>query len=162
MEFSLETPGSSHFTTSEDNQDTSNRDKRRKNPSRLRCGKKHAERKLAQRAGQRPDLAAGQVQHAVEEHEHADQHRDVSPHQSDPAAGTKTAKSNKKKRKNHGKGGKGSELNNLYELDFYRTSPMAWDSARAIPKALSVIEAFTNFYDSDGLVLPSLKALTSV
>ena len=47
MEFSLETPGSSHFTPSEDNQDTSNRDKRRKNPSRLPCDKKRAEQKLA-------------------------------------------------------------------------------------------------------------------
>jgi hypothetical protein len=35
MEFSQETPGSSHFTPAEDNQDTSNLDKRRKNPSRL-------------------------------------------------------------------------------------------------------------------------------
>jgi hypothetical protein len=47
-------------------------------------------------------------------------------------------------------GGKGSELKNSYELDVYRTSPMAWDSARAILKALSknVTAAFTNFYDS--------------
>ena len=43
MEFSLETPGSSHFTPAEDNQDTSNRDKRRKNPSTLRHDKKRAE-----------------------------------------------------------------------------------------------------------------------
>ena len=33
MEFSLETPGSSHFTPSDGNQDTLKRDKRRKNPS---------------------------------------------------------------------------------------------------------------------------------
>jgi hypothetical protein len=41
-------------------------------------------------------------------------------------------------------------LNNLYELDIYRTLPIAWASARAISKALSenVTEAFTNLYDS--------------
>jgi hypothetical protein len=41
-------------------------------------------------------------------------------------------------------------LNNLHKLDFYRTLPIAWPSARAIPKALSgnVTEAFTNLYDS--------------
>jgi hypothetical protein len=38
----------------------------------------------------------------------------------------------------------------LYELDIYRTSPLAWASARAIPKALSenASKTFTNFYDS--------------
>ena len=38
----------------------------------------------------------------------------------------------------------------LYELEIYRTQPMIWNSARAIPKALidNVTEAFTNFYDS--------------
>jgi hypothetical protein len=41
-------------------------------------------------------------------------------------------------------------MNNLYELDIYRTSPIAWASTRAIPKALSnnAIKAFSNFYDS--------------
>ena len=48
MDFHLEKPGSSHFTPGDDNQATSNCDTRRKNPSRLRRDKKHAE--------QRPDL----------------------------------------------------------------------------------------------------------
>jgi hypothetical protein len=61
MEFSLETPGSSHFTLAEDNQNTSNCNKRRKNPSTLHRDKKRAEQKDAQRASPRPDLAAGQV-----------------------------------------------------------------------------------------------------
>jgi hypothetical protein len=46
------------------------------------------------------------VQHVVEEHKHADQHRDVSPHPSDHAAGTKNAKSKKKKKKKHENGGR--------------------------------------------------------
>jgi hypothetical protein len=79
--------------------------------------KKRAEQNRALRSGPRPDLAAGQVQHAVKENEPLDQHGDVSPHPSDPAAGTKTAKSKKKRKKNHGNGGKGSEMNNSYELD---------------------------------------------
>ena len=94
--------------------------------------------------------AAGQAQHAVEEHERADQHGGVPHHASDPAAGTMTAKSKKKRRKNRENGGKGSEANNLYELEIYRTSPLAWASARAIPKALSenATKALTNFYNS--------------
>jgi hypothetical protein len=69
---------------------------------------------------------------------------------SDPVVGTKTTKSKKKRKKNRENGGKGSEMNNLYELDIYRTSPIAWASTRAIPKAISenAIEAFSNFYDS--------------
>ena len=43
MEFSLETPGSAHFTPSDGNQDTLKRDKRRKNPSTLRRDKKRSE-----------------------------------------------------------------------------------------------------------------------
>jgi hypothetical protein len=39
MEFSLEAPGSLHFTPSEDNQNSSNREKRRKTPSTLRRDK---------------------------------------------------------------------------------------------------------------------------
>ena len=67
MEFSLESPGSSHFTAPEDNQDTWKRDKRRKNPSTLRRDKKRAEQRRAQAAG--PVPGAGPAQHAVEEHE---------------------------------------------------------------------------------------------
>ena len=70
MEFSLESPGSAHFTSPEDNQDTWKRDKRRKNPSTLRRDKKRAEQRRAQAAGPVPD--AGHAQHAVEEHERAD------------------------------------------------------------------------------------------
>ena len=36
---------------------------------------------------------------------------------------------------NSGNGGSNSGLNNPYELDFYRTTPIAWETARAIPKA---------------------------
>ena len=72
MEFSLETPGSSHFTPPGDNQDTWKRDKRRKNPSTLRRDKKRAEQRRAQAAG--PVPGAGLAQHAVEERERADQH----------------------------------------------------------------------------------------
>jgi hypothetical protein len=75
------------------------------------------EQNHSQRACPRPHLAAGQVQQALEKHKRADQHADVSPHPSDPAAGTKTAKSKKKRKKNRENGGKGSELNNWYELD---------------------------------------------
>ena len=149
MELNLGAPGSSHFTPAEDNQNTSNRDKRRKNPSTLRRDKKRAEQNRAQRAGLRSD-AAGQVQHAVEEHERADQHGGVPHHPPDPAAGTMTVKSKKKRGKKRENGGKGSEVNNLHELDIYRTSPLAWASARAIPKALSenATKALTNFYNS--------------
>ena len=42
MEFSLETPGSPHFTPSDGNQDTLKCDKRRKNPSTLRRDKKRS------------------------------------------------------------------------------------------------------------------------
>ena len=51
MEFSLETPGSSHFTPSDGNQDTLKRDKRRKNPSALRRDKKRSELRRARLAG---------------------------------------------------------------------------------------------------------------
>ena len=51
MEFSLETPGSPHFTPSDGNQDTFKRDKRRKNPSILRHDKKRSELRRAQMAG---------------------------------------------------------------------------------------------------------------
>ena len=63
-----------------------------------------------------------------------------------------TAKSKKKRGKKRENGGKGSEVNNLHELDIYRTSPLAWASARAIPKALSenATKALTNFYNSSG------------
>jgi hypothetical protein len=90
MELNVGALGSSPFTPAEDNQDTLNRDKRRKNPFTLRRDKKRAEQNLALMASPRPDPAARQVQHAVEEHKHADQHGDFSPHPSDPAAGTKT------------------------------------------------------------------------
>ena len=65
-------------------------------------------------AGPQSDPAAGHAKHAVKEHKPADQHCDVSPHMSDPTAGTKTAKSKKKKKKNRWIFGKGSETNNLY------------------------------------------------
>jgi hypothetical protein len=106
MELNLGAPRSSHFTPTEDNQDTSNRDKRHKNPSTLCRDKKRAKQNRAQRAGPQPD-AVGQVQHAVEEHERADQHGDVPSHPSDPTTGTKTAKSKKKKKKKGENGGKG-------------------------------------------------------
>jgi hypothetical protein len=96
MELNLGAPGSSHFTPAEDNQNTSNRGKRRKNPSTLRRDKKRAEQNHAQRAGLEPD-AADQVQLAVDEHKRADQQGDVPKHQSDPAAGTMTVKSKKKR-----------------------------------------------------------------
>ena len=48
MEFSLEAPGSLHFTPSDDNQNSSNREKRRKTPSTLRRDKKRSERHRAQ------------------------------------------------------------------------------------------------------------------
>ena len=148
MEFSLESPGSSHFTAPEDNQDTWKRDKRRKNPSTLRRDKKRAEQRRAQVAVPVPD--AGHALRGVEEHERADQHGDASPDPSDHAAGTKTAKSKKKLKKIRENGGEDSEPNNLYELEVYRTEPMTWKTARVIPKALSrnVTEAFSKFYDS--------------
>ena len=124
MEFSLESPGSSHFTSPEDNQDTSNRDKWRKNPSTLRRDKKRAEQRRAQAAGPVPD--AGQAQCDGEEHKGTYQQSDVSPDPSDPAAGTKTAKSKKKKKKIRENGGKVSEPHNLYELEVYRTEPTTW------------------------------------
>ena len=45
---------------------------------------------------------------------------------------------------------KGAKILNGIELDFYRTTPLAWETARAIHKALSenVTESFANFYNS--------------
>ena len=145
MEFSLEKPGNPHFTPAEDNQDTSKRDKWRKNPSTLRRDKKRSELRRARMAG---PPSGGEAQCAVQEHEQAGQHG-VSPDPRDPAACTKTAK-NKKKRKNRKNGGKDSETNNSSELEVYRTEPMTWKSTRSISKALSnnVNETFTNFYFS--------------
>ena len=48
MEFSLEAPGSLHLTPSDDNQNSSNREKRRKTPSTLRRDKKRGEKHRAQ------------------------------------------------------------------------------------------------------------------
>ena len=97
MEFSLEKPGNPHFTPAEDNQDTSKRDKWRKNPSTLRRDKKRSELRRARMAG---PPSGGEAQCAVQENEQAGQHG-VSPDPRDPAACTKTAK-NKKKRKQVG------------------------------------------------------------
>ena len=100
MEFSLETPGSPHFTPSDGNQDTFKRDKRRKNPSTLCCDKKRSELRRAQMAG---PPGGGEAQCVVQEDEQADQHG-VPPDPRNLAARTKTVES-KKKRDNRKHGG---------------------------------------------------------
>jgi hypothetical protein len=65
MEFIVEKPGNVHFSPAEEQANSTNRDKRRKNPSRLHRDKKHAEQRLARRAGSKLAQDASQIQQAL-------------------------------------------------------------------------------------------------
>jgi hypothetical protein len=123
MELNLGAPGSSHFTPAADNQDTSNRDKRRKNPSTLCCDKKQLN-KIVHR-GQVHDLTLPVKFSMLSRDMSAQINTVMSPHTHPILPLVMTAKSKNESKINREKGGKGSRANNLYELDNYRTSPLA-------------------------------------
>ena len=130
MEFSLETPGSAHFTPSDGNQDTLKRDKRRKNPSTLRRDKKPSELRRAQLAG--PPGGEGALRD-VQDNEQPD--RAVAPDPHDPTARTETAESKKKKKKKvRNRGGTASATSNSSELQVVRASPKNCESTSSVPK----------------------------
>jgi hypothetical protein len=141
MEFHLEKPGNLHFTPPDA---SAYRDTRRKNPSRLRRDKKRADQRQARMAGSAPAQAASQAQQAVGDAERADQPGDVSPDPAGLAALTLTANSKKKKKKSKRKA-TGSDRDKLYDLDFYRTPALTWNTTRAVP---ALQESVANFYNS--------------
>jgi len=134
MEFSLETPGSAHFTPSDGNQDTLKRDKRRKNPSTLRRDKKRSELRRAQLAG--PPGGEGALRD-VQDNEQPD--RAVAPDPHDPTARTETAESKKKKKKKvRNRGGTASS-----ELQVDRTTPKNCESTRSFPNEKSKVSSIS-------------------
>ena len=130
MEFSLETPGSSHFTPSDGNQDTLKRDKRRKNPSALRRDKKRSEQRRARLAG---PPGGEEALRDVQDNEQPD--RAVAPDPHDTTTRTKTAESKeKKKKKVRNRGGTASATSNSSELQVVRASPENCESTSSVPK----------------------------